>query len=375
MEIPKATMEELELHKSADQLDQPIQLVPLRIRTLIGLIGLILFVVIIWSITASINVYVNGKGILTMEQGISEIKIPYSGKISQLNVVIGQHVEQGDILATVEQLDLVFNVKKIESQIRDYKTTLDWLLDHSKYEKRTATIEALNKRLKEINKLRGIKQTNIEETEKEIKEIDLKILELENYSAQRVFETRSKLIGLETELQYNKNQLRNQTLIISPYSGTIVDMSVNDGDVFTQGSSLFVIENQDFNKSNLTAIVYMNAYQGKKITPGMKVQLIPSTIALEEYGYIMGTVKSVSKYAQTTGGMNRVLRNQQLLEEFSSDGLPLLLTVQLIKDSSTFSGYKWTSGKGPSKEIVSGTLIKAKVITETKKPISFVIPL
>lgn len=368
-------MEELELHKSADQLDQPIQLVPLRIRTLIGLIGLILFVVIIWSITASINVYVNGKGILTMEQGISEIKIPYSGKISQLNVVIGQHVEQGDILATVEQLDLVFNVKKIESQIRDYKTTLDWLLDHSKYEKRTATIEALNKRLKEINKLRGIKQTNIEETEKEIKEIDLKILELENYSAQRVFETRSKLIGLETELQYNKNQLRNQTLIISPYSGTIVDMSVNDGDVFTQGSSLFVIENQDFNKSNLTAIVYMNAYQGKKITPGMKVQLIPSTIALEEYGYIMGTVKSVSKYAQTTGGMNRVLRNQQLLEEFSSDGLPLLLTVQLIKDSSTFSGYKWTSGKGPSKEIVSGTLIKAKVITETKKPISFVIPL
>lgn len=375
MEIPKATMEELELHKSADQLDQPIQLVPLRIRTLIGLIGLILFVVIIWSITASINVYVNGKGILTMEQGISEIKIPYSGKISQLNVVIGQHVEQGDILATVEQLDLVFNVKKIESQIRDYKTTLDWLLDHSKYEKRTATIEALNKRLKEINKLRGIKETNIEETEKEIKEIDLKILELENYSAQRVFETRSKLIGLETELQYNKNQLRNQTLIISPYSGTIVDMSVNDGDVFTQGSSLFVIENQDFNKSNLTAIVYMNAYQGKKITTGMKVQLIPSTIALEEYGYIMGTVKSVSKYAQTTGGMNRVLRNQQLLEEFSSDGLPLLLTVQLIKDSSTFSGYKWTSGKGPSKEIVSGTLIKAKVITETKKPISFVIPL
>lgn len=375
MEIPKATMEELELHKSADQLDQPIQLVPLRIRTLIGLIGLILFVVIIWSITASINVYVNGKGILTMEQGISEIKIPYSGKISQLNVVIGQHVEQGDILATVEQLDLVFNVKKIESQIRDYKTTLDWLLDHSKFEKRTATIEALNKRLKEINKLRGIKETNIEETEKEIKEIDLKILELENYSAQRVFETRSKLIGLETELQYNKNQLRNQTLIISPYSGTIVDMSVNDGDVFTQGSSLFVIENQDFNKSNLTAIVYMNAYQGKKITTGMKVQLIPSTIALEEYGYIMGTVKSVSKYAQTTGGMNRVLRNQQLLEEFSSDGLPLLLTVQLIKDSSTFSGYKWTSGKGPSKEIVSGTLIKAKVITETKKPISFVIPL
>ena len=43
----------------------------------------------------------------------------------------------------------------------------------------------------------------------------------------------------------------------------------------------------------LEAIVYIPSVHGKKIRPGMEVQIAPSTVKKEEFGYLLGTVTYV----------------------------------------------------------------------------------
>lgn len=378
MEKLIAEPEELAIINSPAKIDLVVQLATMKQWFIIGAISLLFFILIGWSFISRIPVQVSGKGVLIQEQGISEIKLSYPGRISQLNVRIGQHVEQGEVLATVEQLDLSFSIKKNESEIREVNDNLVFLLQNSDPRSRKKTILVLrneiNVKKTELDKSDG-DMLNKEENEKAYWRLKLRLIDLQNYSEQRILESRNRLTTLESELRLKNNQLTNQSQIISPYSGNIIDMSVNNGDIFNSGATLIMIENQDYNKNDLIALVYLNANEGKKIKPGMKVYIAPSTAAAEEFGYIVGNVKYVSKYAQTESGMNRVLRNQKLLEELSRDGLPMLVEVKLLTDTSTFSKYKWTTGKGPEIEIVSGTLIKGSIITTSKKPISFVLPL
>jgi len=114
--------------------------------------------------------------------------------------------------------------------------------------------------------------------------------------------------------------------------------------------------------------------EGKKIEKGMEVKLSPSTVEVEEYGYIIGYVEKVSEYPSTFQGMLRTLGNIELVKTFTNNGPPIAVTVLLDDDSTTFSGFRWTSTKGPRLEIKSGTLCSSKIITEKRSPISLLFP-
>ena len=71
--------------------------------------------------------------------------------------------------------------------------------------------------------------------------------------------------------------------------------------------------------------------------------------------------------------MLRTLRNKALADELSSQGAPLELVAELVADR-TVSGYKWSSPSGPPLGIFGGTMCTASIVTETRRPISYVIP-
>jgi HlyD family secretion protein len=115
--------------------------------------------------------------------------------------------------------------------------------------------------------------------------------------------------------------------------------------------------------------------RGKNIRPGMEVRVEPATIKREEYGAIVGNVMAVSDFPVTPQGMLADLHNDALVKRFSQDGAPYAAKVILERDPSTFSGYRWTSGKGPPILLSSGTLTRAEVTTREQPPIDLVIPL
>ena len=49
--------------------------------------------------------------------------------------------------------------------------------------------------------------------------------------------------------------------------------------------------------------------------------------------------------------------------------------AKLQLDPKTFSGYKWSSSKGPHLNISPGTTTTVKVTVEERKPITFILPI
>jgi len=85
---------------------------------------------------------------------------------------------------------------------------------------------------------------------------------------------------------------------------------------------------------------------------GMEVQISPSTVEVEKFGYIKGSVIHVSDYPTTFEGMLNTLQNKRLVESFFT-GLPPIAVRVSLKVSENVSGFEWTSGDGPEVEVKS----------------------
>jgi HlyD family secretion protein len=85
-------------------------------------------------------------------------------------------------------------------------------------------------------------------------------------------------------------------------------------------------------------------------------------------------VKSVARFPSTPDGMLQVLGNEQLVDEFLVAGAPVEVRVELVRDSTSPSGYAWSSGGGPAIELATGTPCLASVVLGTQRPIDQVLP-
>ena len=124
----------------------------------------------------------------------------------------------------------------------------------------------------------------------------------------------------------------------------------------------------------MQAVLFIPAGDGKKVSVGMQVQISPSTVKPEEFGFMLGQVKSVSLFPSTPEGMQRVLRNDQLVKELAQRGSPIEVVTDLLLDPTTRSGFKWSSPQGPPLGIFSGTLCTGSIVVDRKRPVEYVIP-
>ncbi len=167
-------------------------------------------------------------------------------------------------------------------------------------------------------------------------------------------------------------ELERGSQILSPADGRVVELKVSSGAVLAIGAPVIEIE---IAGQVLEATIYMPPDRGKTIRPGMEVRVEPATIKREEYGAIVGKVVAVSDFPVTPQGMLADLHNDALVKRFSEGGAPYAAKVALERDPSTFTLYRWTSGKGPPILLSSGTLTRAEVTTREQRPIDLVIPL
>jgi HlyD family secretion protein len=104
------------------------------------------------------------------------------------------------------------------------------------------------------------------------------------------------------------------------------------------------------------------------------VALSPSVAPREEFGFLIGKVRWVAEVPSTPEGMTYTLKNKQLVQTLSNNAAPIEIAVDLERDPSTRSGYKWSSSHGPDLKLNDGTLAHADVEVRDMPLLSLVIP-
>jgi len=331
----------LERLSSPEQLDQTIQIVPPKgWMTLIG-VGCLLLVVCLWGFLGSIPTQVNGQGIIMSEKGAFQIVARSEGILDKLYVDIGEKVDQGQLVASISQPELVDDLLNYQSILKDLKIEFE-------------------KTMEEYNKDTKLYQEG-------------KITDLQYYNMQDKLSSLTLQIDeWEGKIRSLQHHLENTSEIKSPYSGIVYELEVLEGALVEKGDSIVKLE---LSGSKLQAFLYFPPADGKKIIEGMKSRISPTTVKEEEYGFIRGEVEQVSLFPMSRAGVMRILQNESLTEEIMKLESPIEVRVNLFTDSSTLSGYQWSFKGGPPIKIHSGTLCDGTVVISSQPPVNLVIPL
>jgi hypothetical protein len=163
-----------------------------------------------------------------------------------------------------------------------------------------------------------------------------------------------------------------ETIVVRSPQGRIVDVLVQPGDLVEAGAPLLRLEAVD---SPLEAVGYLAIDAGSKVQPGMGVHISPVWAKQEEYGFLLGRVRSVSRFPATHEGMMRVLGDARLVESLSGGGPVIEIFVELTADENSLSGYRWSNPTGEALDLHSGIPCTLTVVTGQQRPIAALFPI
>ena len=400
----------LERLASPEQLDKMLTVTSSRTWVMIGAIFLFLLVTLIWGILGRIPYKVNGTGILMKSGGIVNISHISGGRITEIKVAPGDFVQKGDVIARISQPDLVNQLNEAIQKLNETESDKSKSATYSEKDQnlqlsyftqeerninsliksdmeQLAFLETKLKTLKDLEKEGGVSKQVVEEAESKYVALKQKISDTKNSISQiqykksqakqetekqqtsldrNVIELRRKIMNIEDTLNYYSN-------VVSPYSGRIVEVMMNEESLFNPGMTLASIEPSGIGLKNLEAVVFVPFQEGKRIKTAMDVQVTPSVVKKEEYGFIYGRVTYVSNYPATVDGMMKILGNDNVVKSLANIGPSIQVNIDLIPSSKTESGFKWSSPKGPQLKLQTGTLCSGSIVVQ-EPPIQLVIP-
>jgi HlyD family secretion protein len=178
-----------------------------------------------------------------------------------------------------------------------------------------------------------------------------------------------QLLDLESQLTTQELQQLRYGLVRSRYSGRVVEVRYEVWEILKAGSNVVGLEDQG---GNLRVSAFLNAKQAKNVRPGMAVQISPSTVKREEYGFLRGTIESVASYPASPERMEVILRNKMLVERINKDGSMLESVVRL--DVKPNGRFYWAFGDGPGQDPTAGTVCQVSVQTGESAPVTKILP-
>jgi HlyD family secretion protein len=338
----------------------------------LGAMGFMILAVVVWSVVGEIAIKVEGRGILMRGGAVYEVDSLGAGTLLSIEVAPGDLVEAGQIIAHISQPDLNVKIENTRMELESlsgqgYQQSQSNQALLSRYQQQAAQ---LREKIEDQEKLleRGLlTRTQLMQTQSQLTATEQSIANLRTSAAGRS----NSLEQVRGRLRELEGQLETMSQVRSPYTGRVLEMVANPGDLVEPGSHLVTLEDPD---QELKAVVFVPAAEGKKIKPDMSAYVSPSTVRPEEYGFIVGSVSKVSEFPLTPDAVMHRLRNRKLAEELSGRTSPIEVVVTLDTDPEAVSGFRWTSTGGPPATVYSGTLCNCSVQVESKRPISYVIP-
>jgi HlyD family secretion protein len=218
-------------------------------------------------------------------------------------------------------------------------------------------------------------QNEIAKLQAELKDIDSREANQSKQNFQDTTTRTNQVAELQREIAKLETQIGSNSQIISQQNGRVLEVNRRPGEVVAAGGRLATIE-VETPTQDLIGITYFSIAEGKKVQPGMSIQITPQTVKRERFGGVVGKVTEVSRFPITSENVIHEIGNTELADALSKkrEGL-IQVSAQLALDPKTPSGYQWSSSTGPTNKITSGTTTTVRVKIEERAPITFVLPI
>jgi HlyD family secretion protein len=219
-----------------------------------------------------------------------------------------------------------------------------------------------------LNNIRSISdlEAQLQELNTRSKRLDQESLETVTQRNREIQEINREVIRLEQQITLNSK-------IRSSQAGCILEVNSMQGQVVQPGSKIGTMQVTTQN-AQLSGVLYFPAKDGKQIQPGMTITITPDTVQRERFGGVLARVASVSQLPVTREGATAVIGNPEVVQSLFNSGGVIEVHATLETDPRTFSGFKWSSSKGPESKITPGTPATARTTVEDRPPITFVLP-
>jgi len=366
----KAALEKL---SSPERLDVMMQVTSPMGWLALWTVGAVLAAVVVWSIVGSISIKVAGKGILIRGGSVLDVATTGTGRIGEIEVKPGDEVKEGQLVARVNQSDLMLRIQNTKEEMaalsgQGVEQQAAQARINARYRQQADDLRQKIAVQQEMVSKGLLTKSALMTTQGQLTSVEQAIAQGEMSSSGRM----NRVDDLRRQLRELENQLTSSSEVRSPYAGRVLEVVAAPGDLVSAGQRLVTLE---ASTEPIKAVIYIPAGEGKKVRPTMPAYISPSTVKAEEYGFMIGEVKAVSDFPMTPQGLEHVLRNQALVSELTGGTAPIEVNVALIPESSTPSGFKWSSSNGPPVKIFSGTICSATITVEVKRPISYVLPI
>ena len=206
-----------------------------------------------------------------------EVGAQVSGKITKINVTLGQEVKKGDLIATIDSLTQNNNLDEAKSKLKVYQAqrksaSVKYQVAQSKFN-----------RISNLYKLNSISQDEYESAKEELEVAKASVAEYDELIAQASISVKTA----QTNLSY--------TSITSPIDGVVISIPVSEGQTVNSNQSApTIVQVADLSKMLIKAEVAEGDIT--KVKNGMEVEV--SSVANPEMTY-KSTVQSVD-YATST---------------------------------------------------------------------------
>lgn len=398
----------LERLSSPEQLDQILRVTDPRTWVGLTAIFLLLLTTIFWGFKGSITTTASGQGVIVRTGGVLNVVSRGGGLIVVLNVKSGQRIKADQVIATIAQpvlaqrikfmrealtealqerehaLQLHLNSSRLQLEALQRQRTnaelqIEELTEQAKFaaEQSVADEQLVAKGL--ITKQQAITskqkvvgiQDQIASLRAQLKQIDAQKFTIESAPQQDDVQMRERIANSQRELAAAEKELSTAENVVSPYDGEVLELRTSVGSTVGIGEPILSIQPD---AQDLELIAYLPSAQAKDTRLGMEVQISPSTIKREEYGFMRGKVEYVADYPATPAALMRNFANETLARTLTATGAVTEVRVSLKHDPQTPSGFRWSTSRGPNIVLTSGTICTVQIVTKRQKPITLLLP-
>ena len=419
--------EALDRLSSPDNLERLMPVAGALDWLVIAVTGFLLACVVAWSIVGRVPTIAAGRGIILRPRQVMQAQTSVGGRILSLQVHAGDQVHQGDLIATIDQSDVVKridenrrNLTNLEEQDKrrtaaaQRQVELQTEQDSTERAGLEAQRTALRKSLEDATNLRPVLQAHAESERNLVKEhlvgfaaqevadaetkvrdneaniqdytlrlgqIDGQLRQIETRSAglskqilDESLARRNEIDQIRRSIELDEFQVREDGRVRSEYTGRVAEVMAANGEVMPTGGRLLTLETEPPGEG-LASISYFPVRDGKKIQPGMQIQVTPDTVERERFGGIVGTVTSVSPIPVTKEGATSTIGNAEVVQSLMPEGGYIEVRARLQTDPSAPSGYHWSSSRGPDMKVTSGLTHSTRVTIEGRAPVTYFLPI